>query len=136
MSENFRTRLGDQWNLRALTQTDTNSVDWQRGAPREQGHYGFMMTMLYMYPLLTGQTENMPEGQLALAPVYPPPYTMPVMLSGCEASITLTDSGNATLAVAFGALNLPANGLSLHGNVFPNAVSLTAGQSVSWQVTV
>ena len=136
MSENFRTRLGDQWNLRALTQTDTNSVDWQRGAPREQGHYGFMMTMLYMYPLLTGQTENMPAGQLALAPVYRPPYTMPVMLSGCEASITLTDTGNATLTVAFGALNLAAKGLRLHGNAYPNAVSLTAGQSVSWHVPV
>lgn len=44
MSENFRSRLRDQWNLRALTHTDGSvaPAETQRplelGAPREQGH--------------------------------------------------------------------------------------------------
>ena len=64
-----------------------------------------MMTMLYMYPLLT------------------------------EASISLLLSGNATLLVAFGSLDLVAGGLSLAGKPYPRAVSLKPGQSISWQHT-
>ena len=50
MSENFRTRLRDPWNLRALTHTDGSVAPAETkraielGAPREQGHYGFMLT--------------------------------------------------------------------------------------------
>ena len=63
MSENFRSRLRDQWNLRALTHTDgsvapaeTNRA-LELGAPREQGHYGFMLTDLFLLPLLSGQVR-------------------------------------------------------------------------------
>jgi hypothetical protein len=44
MSENFRSRLRDQWNLRALTHTDGSVAPAETkrplelGAPREQGH--------------------------------------------------------------------------------------------------
>ena len=43
------------------------------GAPREQGHYGFMLTDLYLLPLLSGQVVDLPSGKLALAPKYPAP---------------------------------------------------------------
>ena len=65
MSENFRTRLNDMWNLRALTHTDgsmphpetTRTIEL--GAPREQGHYAFMLTDLFLIPLLSGMVEDM-----------------------------------------------------------------------------
>ena len=63
MSENFRSRLRDQWNLRALTHTDGSvapaetSRPLELGAPREQGHYGFMLTDLFLLPLLSGQVR-------------------------------------------------------------------------------
>ena len=50
----------------------------------------------------------MPKGELALAPAFPPPYTMPVLISGCEGTIKATAAGEFELAVAFGSLNLPA----------------------------
>jgi hypothetical protein len=37
MSENFRSRLRDQWNLRALTHTETEGTGLEHGCPREQG---------------------------------------------------------------------------------------------------
>lgn len=93
MSENFRTRLRDMWNLRALTHTDGSikpaetTRPIEQGAPREQGHYGFMLTDLYLYPLLSGQVVDMAAGTLELAPMFPAPYVMPVLISGVEASL-------------------------------------------------
>lgn len=138
MSENFRSRLRDQWNLRALTHTDGSvaPAETERaielGAPREQGHYGFMLTDLFLLPLLSGQVVDMPRGKLSFAPMYPPPYTLPLLISNCEGTITATTAGKFTLAVAFGALKLPAGGLSVGGVACKEAVELTGGQSVSW----
>jgi len=140
MSENFRTRLRDQWNLRALTHTDgsmpnpetTRAIEL--GAPREQGHYGFMLTDLFLIPLLSGQIVDMASSgvQLQLNPMYPAPYTMPVLISGVEGSISATAGGKFTLAVAFGKLELHAGGLVVAGKPCAKAVSLEAGQSISW----
>ena len=97
-----------------------------------------MLTDLYLLPLLSGQVVDMPNGELRLAPAFPPPYTMPVLISGCEGSITAAASSDGgggveyTLAVAFGSLKLPAGGLSVHGAKFSAPVDLAAGQSVSW----
>lgn len=80
MSENFRTRLRDLWNLRALTHTDGSispaetNRSLERGAPREQGHYAFMLTALHLHPLLSGQVTNLPAGRLSLRPRFEPPY--------------------------------------------------------------
>ena len=103
MSENFRTRLRDPWNLRALTYTETSSVDTIdlekrspfvsapaspliAGAPREQGHYSFMLTDLYLLPLLSGlriDKAHPPAHQrLELAPQFAPPFTLPVLFAG------------------------------------------------------
>lgn len=138
MSENFRLRLRDMWNLRALTHTDGSihpaetTRPIEQGAPREQGHYGFMLTDTYLYPLLSGQRVDMAQGKLWLTPRFKPPYVVPVLLSGLEASLASRAAGSYTLSVAFGQLALPAGGLVVEGVAYPHAVNLTAGQSVSW----
>ena len=83
-------------------------------------------------PLLSGQVVDMPNGKLSLAPKYPAPYVLPVLISGCEGSITATADGKYTLAVAFGSLKLPKGGLSVSGVACPQAVDLQAGGTVSW----
>lgn len=139
MSENFRMRLRDQWNLRALTHTDGSikpaetTRPIEQGAPREQGHYGFMMTDLYLLPLLSGQTVDLPAGKLTFVPRFPPPYTLPVLIAGVEGTLTRAVAGGAyTLEVAFGSLSLPKGGLIADDTACMQAVSLSAGESISW----
>ena len=83
MSENYRVRLRDMWNLRALTHTQTEGTELEHGCPREQGHYGFMLTDFYLLPLLTGLTVDMRNAstgaRLELNPRFPPPYVLPVL---------------------------------------------------------
>merc|ERR1711988_548660 len=108
MSENFRSRLRDQWNLRALTHTDGSMPNPETmrsielGAPREQAHYGFMLTDLFLLPLLSGQVVDMASTgvQLQFEPMYPAPYTMPMLISNCEGTISATVDGQFTLRVA------------------------------------
>ena len=138
MSENFRMRLRDMWNLRALTHTDGSIVPAETtraielGAPREQGHYGFMLTDLYLYPLLAGLSVDIPAGKLSFAPKYPAPYSVPLLLAGVVGSLRSPEVGTYTLTVAFGSLKLPAGGLSVHGAACPKAVELVEGQSITW----
>lgn len=140
MSENFRSRLRDMWNLRALTHTDGTNKNPETtrpielGAPREQGHYGFMLTDLFLLPLLSGQTVDLGATgvQLSFAPVYPPPYSLPLLVLGCEGTISAATNGTVTVAVAFGRLQLHAGGLSVGGRLYAGPVKLEAGQSVSW----
>ena len=141
MSENFRSRLRDMWNLRALTHTDgslqpaeTNKTI-ELGAPREQGHYGFMLTDLYLLPLLSGLNVDLPHGRLSLSPKFAPPYVLPVLIAGMEGSLTSLAKGSYELKVAFGRLQLPASpGLVVDGVSYGVAVDLRAGQSVAWKV--
>jgi len=140
MSENFRSRLADMWNLRALTHTDGSGASpsttrpIELGAPYEQGHYGFMLTDLFLLPLLSGQVVNLGSQavQLSFEPRFPPPYTLPLLLVNCEGTISAAANGTVTVAVAFGRLQLHAGGLSVHGRLYPKAVTLRSGQSVSW----
>jgi hypothetical protein len=132
-------RLRDQWNLRALTHTDGSVAPAEThralelGAPREQGHYGFMLTDLFLLPLLSGQVIDMAEGKLSLAPMFPAPYKMPLLISNCEGSISqATAQGAYTLEIAFGSLKLPAGGLSVSGVAYEKAVDLEAGGSITW----
>ena len=66
--------------------------------------------------------------------MYAAPYTLPMLLANVEGSISATVGGNFTVAVAFGTLTLHAGGLSINGDVYPRAVNLAAGQSVTWSV--
>ncbi len=90
------------------------------------------MVDFYLYGALTGQAQNLAAGQLSFDPVYPCPYTLPVLLQGVEGTLVCQAGGQYTLALAFGALELPAGGLSASGKVYPSEVSLAAGQAVSW----
>ena len=121
-----------QWNLRALTHSETEGNALEHGGPREQGHYGFMLTAQYLLPLLSGQRARLQRGELALRPLFAPPYEVPVLLLGTEATIAADASGRLTLAVAFGQISLPAGGLVVNGLPYPQAVSLGAGESISW----
>jgi non-lysosomal glucosylceramidase len=134
MVENYRTRLGDLWNLRALTHSETEGDALEHGGPREQGHYGFALTAQFILPLLAGQQTRLDKGALAFAPLFEPPFVLPVLLLGMEATL----EANATswrLAVAFGSLRLPAGGLSAGADVCADAVDLGPGDSVAWART-
>ena len=143
MSENFRMRLKDMWNLRALTHTDASMPNPETtrtielGAPREQGHYGFMLTDLFLLPLMSGQVVDMAARgvQLSLRPIYPIPFKVPLLLLNCEGSLSAIQKGGQTqytLAVAFGNLELHAGGLAVAGEPYKNKVSLAGGQSITW----
>lgn len=140
MSENFRTRLNDPWNLRALTNTQTAGTELEHGAPREQGHYGFMLTDLYLLPLLSGLRADLAQVEskqtLHLSPLFAPPFVLPVLLSGCEGTLRAVQSENGavrfTLSVAFGKLKLPPNSLCVCSVMQPDAVALEEDEELSW----
>jgi hypothetical protein len=54
-----------------------------------------------------------------------------VLLQGTE-GLLVCDAGRFSVTVLFGALQLPAGGLAASGKVYAQAVSLAAGQSVTW----
>jgi len=136
MSENFRTNLKDMWNLRALTHSQTEGTELEHGQPREQGHYGFMLTDLYLIQLLSGQNTDMGKGLVAINPRFDPPYVLPVMFLGVTATIeAYTTSDNtihANFTVVFGKLELPENGLVWNGCAYQDVVNLGMGEWVDW----
>ena len=78
------------------------------------------------------RTVHLP-GALTLDPKFDAPYTVPVLISMCEAQLVASASPTKyTLTVAFGALTLGPGGLAVSGCAHTGAVALTAGQSVSW----
>jgi hypothetical protein len=80
-----------------------------------------------------GQVVDMAEGKLSLSPMFPPPYTMPLLISNCEGSVSQAQAnGKITLDIAFGSLKLPAGGLSVGGVTYEKSVDLAAGGSISW----
>lgn len=132
MALNFQTRLKDQWNLRALTHTQTEGDSLEHGCPREQGHYAFMLTDMFLLPLMVGQENDIANGKLTLNPRYPPPYVMPVALYGCVATIQEANAGEFVFTVVFGKLTVAENGLSVNGKAYPHAAQLSNGDSVAW----
>jgi len=147
MSENFRVALADQWNLRALTHTQTGGTPLERGAPREQGHYAFMLTDLYLLPLMSGLRVDLAvadpaaQGTLTMDPMFAPPFRLPVLLAGCEGSLvgavpSALPSGSVAfvLHVAFGSLQLPAGGLVVCGVRVPLAVDLAEDGELAFEI--
>ena len=90
------------------------------------------MTDYYLPYALSGQQTDLPSGTLSFAPLLPCPMALPVGLMGVEGTLSCDAAGAWTLGVAFGALALPAGGLSAAGRAYAGAVSLGAGQSVTW----
>ena len=95
-----------------------------------------MLTDYYLIYALSGQQTNLPAGKLAFAPLYAAPYTVPWAIMGAEGSLSVDATGRHTLSISFGALQLPAGGLSVSGSAFAQAVDISGGpsgaQSVSW----
>jgi len=131
--ENFRTRLADWWNLVGITTSgDWGNNNTQNGMPYVTSHYGFLLPDYHLFYALTGQATDIPSGKLSFAPKYPCPYTLPLLLAGTTGTVSCSGTASYSVNIAFGALNLPAGGLSVSGSVYPGKVALTAGQSVSW----
>jgi non-lysosomal glucosylceramidase len=133
---NYRDRLHDLWNVAGIYTTGDWGADnvTTNGQPYVTAHYGFHMTQYYLIYALSGQQTDLPAGKLSFAPVMPAPYSLPVVLYGGTGTLVATTSGRVTLSLAFGSLSLPAGGLSVAGVAYSGAVTLQAGQSVTWQL--
>lgn len=128
-------RINDAWNIAGIVTSgdwSTNGDESANGQSYITSHYGFLLVDYYLLPALTGQHTNLPAGALTFDPVFPAPYTLPVLLQGVEGTLSRTASGVRTLSLAFGSLTLPAGGLVVSGVPYPSAVSIVAGQSVTW----
>ena len=134
--QNFRSRLNDWWNLVGITTSgDWGSNNTQNGMPYVTSHYGFLLPNYHLFYALTGQMTNIPGGSLTFAPKYACPYTLPLLLAATTGTFSCAGTDAApsyTVTLMFGSLTLPANGLVISGSAYPHAVSLSAGQSVSW----
>ena len=90
---------------------------------------------LYLLPALSGQQGDIASGTLSFAPLVKPtattPVSLPVSLPGVLGTLVVTTTSR-TLRVATGRLVLMAGGLSVDGDAYPGAVSLGAGDSVTW----
>ena len=79
-----------------------------------------------------GQVVDMAKGRLHFSPMFPPPYTMPLLISNCEGSISQAKpNGTITLDIVFVSLKVPAGGLSVGGVSYAKPVDLKAGDSIS-----
>ena len=90
------------------------------------------LTHFYIHLALSGQQVNLPQGTLSFSPRYSAPFSLPLLLAGATGTVSAAADGTYTVALAFGALTLPAGGLSVNGRAYASAVSLVRGQSVSW----
>ena len=135
-SGKWRSTLNDAWNVAGISSGD----DWpqgQRGLPFVTSHYGFLLVDYYLVPGLSGQQHHLGKGAASFLSFEPPfapacPFKYPVLLPGTTGAVSCDAAGTFTLALAFGSLSLPAGGLSVQGRTCPHAVSLAAGDSVSW----
>ena len=131
--ENWRSRLHDLWNLAGLTSTDSPANEADRGMPYVTSHYGYLLVDYFTLPALSGQVTDVAHGKLTFAPVVACPFNLPALLAGVTGTVSCDAiSGKFTLALAFGQLTLPAGGLAVNGRAYPEALTLTAGNSVTW----
>jgi len=130
--DNWRSRLHNLWNLAGLT-SSSDAADTDASAlPYCTAHYGFALTAYWLLPALSGQQTDLPGGTLSFAPALACPMRLPAMLAGATGTIACNATGTYTLALAFGALELPPGGLSAGGRACADAVSLGPGDAVSW----
>lgn len=129
--DNWRTRLHNLWNLAGLT-TATTDDDATSALEFCTSHYGFALTFYWLLPAIVGQQLDIAAGALSFVPTLPCPFRLPVHGAGLEATLACNAAGEFTLEVVFGALTLPAYGLSAAGRVYTGAVDLGPGDAVSW----
>ena len=135
-ADKWRSKLNDAWNVAGISSGD----DWPEGArnlPFTTSHYGFLLVDFYLVPGLSGQQHHLGKGAQSFLSFNPPfspacPFKYPVLLPGTTGSVSCDAAGTYTLDLAFGTLELPPGGLSVQGRAHAAAVSLAAGDSVSW----
>jgi hypothetical protein len=129
---NLRDRLKDIWNIVGImTPSDWGPDEGIHGMPYVTSHYGFVMTDYYLLTILSGQQTNIPGGSLKFNPVYGCPFNLPLLMVNTTGVVSCAN-GMYKVSISFGELKLPANGLSVNGKPYTQAVSLVAGQSVTW----
>jgi hypothetical protein len=129
---NFRDRLKDLWNIVGIiSPSDWGSEDSRHGMPYVTSHYGFVMTDYYLPSVISGQSTDFPNGKLTFSPLYPCPFNFPVTLMNFLGKLTC-NNGIYSFSAVFGSIILPVGGLSVNNNTYAPAVSLVAGQTVSW----
>jgi hypothetical protein len=93
------------------------------------------MPFYYLLPALAGQTTDLPAGKLAFNPpgvAAGQAWSFPWFVAGAGGSVARDAAGKCTLTLVYGALALPAGGLTVAASTYPAALSLSPGQSVSW----
>jgi non-lysosomal glucosylceramidase len=129
----YRDTLRDLWNIVGIIgAADWPGDDLLRSMPYVTSHYGFVMTDYYLLPLLAGQQVDMPHGRLSFAPVYPCPFSVPLLLVNTTGIVACDKNNVLSVEIAFGMLRLPAGGLSVSGRTYRDAVNLSPGQRVTW----
>ena len=135
-ADKWRSKLNDAWNIAGISSGD----DWPAGQqtlPFVTSHYGFLLVDYFLVPGLSGQQHHLGKAGASFLSFNPPftpacPFKYPVLLPGTTGSVSCDAAGKNTLALAFGSLALPAGGLSVQGRAYAGAVSLAAGDSISW----
>lgn len=132
--DNWRSRLRSLWNLAGLTSATSGEDAELSALPYCTAHYGFALTAYWLIPALTGQVTNLPAGKLTFeaAAALQCPWSLPALAAGFGGRISCDAGGAFTLGLAWGALQLPAGGLSAGGRPYGEAVDLAPGESVTW----
>jgi hypothetical protein len=104
--------------------------------PSSCSHYGFALPTWYLPYVLSGQKSDIAHGSLEFAPLYAPPFVLPLLLPGTTGTVAaqpdVTSGTTFTVSIAFGQLTLPAGGLVVNGVPYPRSFALASGDSVSW----
>jgi hypothetical protein len=104
------------WNFAGLNSGADWGEDDSNGMPYITSHYGFTMVDFYLYGALTGQQQNLGQGVLSFDPVYPCPYTLPLLLQdtyGLRDSVCLWSERRGTGSSSDGGSGESLRGQSL-----------------------
>ena len=136
-ADKWRSKLHDAWNVAGIAAGDDWAGVGEKSLPFVTSHYGFLLVDYYLVPGLSGQQHHFGKGSASFLSFEPPfspacPFTYPVLLPGTTGSVGCDAAGKFALSLAFGSLELPAGGLSVQGHAYAGAVSMAAGDSISW----
>lgn len=117
----WRSVINDQWNTCGIATRD--------GRSSVTSHYGFHMVAWHIPLTISGQDANLPEGELSFDPRVMTPYKLPVLLPGITGTLTGT-SKSFSFTLIIGKLYLKR--LAVGSSVYPKAVDIKAGQTITW----
>ena len=118
------------WSKRLNNQWDTAGIKDTSGYGTVTSHYGMHMVAWHIPIAISGQQAELHKGSLTFAPKVKPPYVLPVFMPGVLGTLTATASGEYTLALTVGELDLDV--LAVGGKATPGKVHVAVGKPVSW----